>query len=219
MFDQDSDELNASDLKVYQAVRTFWNKKGYSPTYREIGQMCGIKTPSHVKYCVDNLVEKGWLYRIDGLARAIRLPDSIAKGFSRMPISGRIQAGNPIPPPGSDFDHFDSETFVEISTDNLRYPVEELYALEVKGDSMIDALINDGDVVIMRKTTQVNNGDMVAVWIHSTSETTLKRFYLEGDKVRLQPENPRFQPIILPAEDVLIQGVVVRLIRDFELKG
>jgi repressor LexA len=93
-------------------------------------------------------------------------------------------------------------------------PQEEgIYALKVQGTSMIDALITDGDVVVMRHTNTANNGDMIAAWLTDREETTLKRFFQEGDRVRLQPENQTMDPIYVDADKVQVQGRVVTVIR------
>ena len=91
----------------------------------------------------------------------------------------------------------------------------EVFALTVKGNSMIDAMIADGDIVLLRQTSTANNGDMVAVWLDEREETTLKRFYRENDMIRLQPENPTMQPIYVNAEHCQIQGRVVSVIRPY----
>jgi repressor LexA len=121
-------------------------------------------------------------------------------------------AGEPVPIP---------ETLAALSVEDTialtRDIVEEngpMYALEVKGDSMIDALIHDGDIVIMKRQSDVNNGDLVAAWLKNEKETTLKRFYRESsDLVRLQPANPTIQPIYVHASNLDIQGKVIAIVR------
>ncbi len=129
--------------------------------------------------------------------------------------AGRIVASAPAPVPGSDFSYYDTEASVEIARSLL--PVKdtsELYALEVQGDSMIDAMINDGDIVVMKKANEAKNGEMVAVWLNDKEETTLKYFYTEGKKVRLQPANPTMKPIIVDdPKTIEVQGKVVMVIR------
>ena len=108
-------------------------------------------------------------------------------------------AGEPIPVPASDFQYFDAEESVEIATSLMpaREKGKELFALEVQGNSMIDAMVNDGDIVVMKPAQDAKNGDMVAVWLPDKNETTLKYFYKERDGFRLQPANPSMKPIML----------------------
>ena len=119
----------------------------------------------------------------------------------------------PVPP--SDFSYFDADSMVDIASSLLpARDREKLFALEVKGDSMIDAMINDGDLVVMKPASEANNGDMVAVWLTDKDETTLKYYFQENKKVRLQPANPTMAPIIIENPDtVRIQGKVVMVIR------
>jgi repressor LexA len=121
--------------------------------------------------------------------------------------------------PSSDFNYYDQETGINIARSLLppREKMDDLFALEVQGDSMIDAMVNDGDIVIMRSINQAENGEMVAVWLTDRDETTLKYFFNENGKVRLQPANPTMKPIIIdnPAQ-VQVQGKVVLVIRRME---
>jgi repressor LexA len=134
-------------------------------------------------------------------------------------VMGRIVASAPVPVPASDFNYYDVETSVEIATSLLPTPEKnkQLFALEVDGDSMIDAMVNDGDFVIMKpvaSNAEVRNGEMVAVWLPSRDETTLKYFYKEKEGYRLQPANPTMQPIMIKKEEPLeIKGKVVMVIR------
>jgi repressor LexA len=131
----------------------------------------------------------------------------------RIPLVGQIVASEPVPVPGSDFSLFDPEEAIELTRDVVREDAE-LFALKVKGESMIDAMINDGDIVVMKPQPSPNNGELVAVWLEDKGETTLKRFFLEGDKVRLQPENSTMEPIIIDdPSTVVVQGRVVAVVR------
>jgi repressor LexA len=127
---------------------------------------------------------------------------------------GVIFASNPVPLPDTDFKYMGA---VDIARSMLppREKIDELFALEVRGDSMIDAMVNDGDIVIMRPVRgNVRNGEMVAVWLKDKQETTLKYFYKENGRIRLQPANPTMKPIYIdnPAT-VDVQGRVVMVIR------
>jgi repressor LexA len=137
-------------------------------------------------------------------------------GFQKVPIVGRIVAGKPVPVPASDFNYFDAESTVEIALGMLPEPQdfsEQLYALQVQGDSMVGDRVNDGDIVIMQPRQEARDGEMVAVWLADEDETTLKRFYREGDRIRLQPSNPTLDPIyITEGKTMEVQGVVVMII-------
>jgi repressor LexA len=134
----------------------------------------------------------------------------------RVPLLGRIAAGEPLPVPDSDFALMADET-IEL-TRGILGEAEGLYALQVQGDSMIDALVHDGDIVVMRHQQQVENGEMAAVWLKDHREVTLKRFYQEkGGRVRLQPANPTMRPIYIDdPRQVEVQGRVVMVIRQLQ---
>lgn len=159
-----------------------------------------------------------------GVAKAVRnvghaAQRSASELFS-IPVWGRIGASLPMPMPPSDgAPYFDPESTVEIARSLLpaREKPGDLFALEVDGLSMIDAMVNDGDIVIMKKTQNANNGEMVAVWLEDTDETTLKYFFKENGRVRLQPANPTMSPIYIDnPERVRIQGKVVMIVRRVE---
>ena len=132
----------------------------------------------------------------------------------RVPVLGRIVAGEPVPIPDESFSPLDIEESIALTRDIVQEQ-GPIYALQVKGDSMIDALIHDGDIVIMKRQTEANNGDLVAAWLKAEKETTLKRFYWEKGKnrVRLQPANPSMKPIYVHPSNVEIQGKVIAVIR------
>lgn len=139
------------------------------------------------------------------------------EGMLQIPILGRIVAGLPMPIPQSDFSLFDPESMVDVASSLLPgrdRSNKDLFALEVQGNSMIDAMVNDGDIIIMKRSNEARNGEMVAVWLNDRDETTLKYFYLENGRVRLQPANPTMQPIYVDdPTTVEIQGKVVMVIR------
>ena len=136
-----------------------------------------------------------------------------------IPVMGRIVASEPIPMPTSDMGYFDSESSIDIARSLLpaKEKAEDLFALEVQGDSMIDAMVNDGDIVIMKRTQQADNGEMVAVWLDDKDQTTLKYFYKRIKGIRLQPANPNMDPIFVenPAS-LRIMGKVVMVIRQMQ---
>jgi repressor LexA len=210
-------ELSSRQGQMLAFIREFLNTNGYPPSIREIGNAVSISSTSVVNYNLNILERKGFINRDRTVSRGIRLLDQVSESdqlpnrLLRIPLLGRIAAGHPIPVPGSDFSLFDGET-IELAR-GLLPEHEGLYALQVRGDSMIDALVNDGDIVVMMHQQHATNGDMVAVWIKDREETTLKHFYLEGDTVRLQPANPTMQPVRVLAANVEVQGKVVMVIR------
>jgi len=207
--------LSERQSKILSFLKTFTLDNGYPPTIREIGEAVGITSTSVVNYNLDALQRGGFIYRDRTVSRGIRLVDGLeeltgAVDLVRIPLLGRIAAGEPL---RVFSDGFDGETDTIELTRDLISNEEGVYALKVKGTSMIDALINDGDIVIMRHTETANNGDMVAAWLRDREETTLKRFFHEGSRIRLQPENQTMEPIYVDPAQVDIKGRVVAVIR------
>ena len=207
--------LSERQSKILSFLKTFTLDNGYPPTIREIGEAVGISSTSVVNYNLDALQRAGHIVRDRTVSRGIRLVEGLeeltgATDLVKIPLLGRIAAGSPIQVPEGAFDS-DTDT-IELTRD-LVSAEDGIYALKVQGTSMIDALINDGDIVVMRHTQTANNGDMVAAWLVDQEETTLKRFYHEGSRVRLQPENQAMQPIYVDANKVEVQGRVVAVFR------
>lgn len=205
--------------RILKFLEQFTDENGYPPTIREIGKAVGISSTSVVNYNLEALQRLGHIYRDRTVSRGIRLVEpssqpSLLQNLSdliKVPLLGRIAAGNPIPVPENA--HDPDTDMVDVTKEMVSNP-KDVYALKVQGQSMIDALINDGDIVIMRRTSTAENGDMVAAWLVDDEETTLKRFFHEGEQVRLQPENKTMQPIYVPSDRVEIQGRVVGVMRN-----
>ena len=206
-------QLSERQKRIMEFLREFISENRFPPTIREIGERVGITSTSVVKYNLDVLERENLIERDSDISRGIRLvADSLTEGI-RVPLLGKIAAGLPIPVPESDLALYDPELdSVELTRDIVK-DTRGIFALKVEGDSMIDALIHDGDVVLMRSQERVENGELAAVWLPDEEEATLKRFYLEGEQVRLQPENPTMQPMFFPAQDVEVKGKVVCVIR------
>jgi repressor LexA len=225
--------LGERHYHIMEYLLTFQNKKNYSPSIRQIGESIGVSSTSLVDYYLKQLEEQGYIERDANVSRSIRIlrplyaaggkaagmmrqAGSLLNDLVSLPLMGRIVASLPIPVPPSDLAYFDAESTVEIARSMLpqKEKVEELFALEVQGDSMIDAMVNDGDIVVMKQTKEAVNGDMVAVWLNDNDETTLKYFYKEKNSIRLQPANPTMQPIIINnPKQVRVMGKVVMVIR------
>jgi repressor LexA len=188
-------------------IRDFIREHDYPPSIRDIQDGCGISSTSVVDYNLKALERLGYIRRDREVSRAIELV-----GRARMrtvPVVGQIAAGQPIPVPAADtWSQQDFEEEIEV-TDQMTRGRENVFALRVKGTSMIDALVNDGDLVLMEQTAAWNDGDMVAVWLKDRQETTLKKIYHEGNRVRLQPANAAMDPIYADARDVEVQGKVL----------
>jgi repressor LexA len=217
--------LSERHVRVLEFLVKYQSENGRPPSIREIGDAAKISSTSVVNYYLEQLEKMGYIERDGRVSRGLRLNEKVNEvvqvvtDLMRVPVMGRIVAGEPIPVPASDFNYYDADTSVEIATSLLPTPEKnkQLFALEVQGDSMIDAMVNDGDMVIMKpvaSNAEVRNGEMVAVWIPSKDETTLKYFFKEKDGYRLQPANPTMGPIMINKEEPLeIKGKVVMVIR------
>ena len=202
-------ELSAKQSRIINFLREFLDDKGYPPTIRDIQNGCNISSTSVVEYNLRILEREGYIRRDREVSRGIELG---ARRIVRVPVIGVIAAGQPIPVPTSDTWSMEEAESLDL-TEELTRGKEGVYALRVKGTSMIDALIGDGDLVLMQQTTTAENGEMVAVWLKREKEATLKRFYLEPGRVRLQPANEQMEPFYTDPENVEIQGRVIGVIR------
>ena len=191
-------ELTTKESAVFDLIRRSI-EKGVIPSVREIGAELGIKSTSSVHRYLTSLEEKGYIERGDGLNRSIRLPGS---QVSHIPVLGVVTAGQPI---------LAVESVEEYIPVQLRGNSKELFALRVRGESMIKAGILDGDLIIARRTPTAQNGDIVVALIDD--EATVKRFYKENGGFRLQPENDTMEPIY--TDHLMILGRVVGLQREY----
>lgn len=214
------DDLSPRQQAILEFIRAFTDENGYPPSIREIGKDVGISSTSVVNYNLNVLEQRSYIERQRDISRGIRLaPDAEeaekAEPSLQIPLVGVIVAGYPVPVPDSDFAAFDEA--ISVTHDIVRGDTKDVYALRVQGDSMIDALINDRDIVIVKRQQEVRNGDMVAAWLKEEKETTLKYFYWEERDnrrmIRLQPANPAFEPIIVHPSNLEVQGKVVAVVR------
>ena len=191
-------------------------ENGIPPTVRDIQKACDISSTSVVDYNLDKLEQAGYINRRPDVARGIKILDQDGQPVSNAPrvqIVGAIAAGIPIPAWSTEASESSQEfDTVEVAPE-LQRQHGTLFALRVKGTSMIDALIDDGDVVIIKPSDTVNNGETVVAWLKEEEETTLKKFYAEGSQVRLQPANSTMDPIYCAADNVEVRGKVVSVIR------
>jgi repressor LexA len=237
--------LSERQRKILQFIVGFVSENEFPPTIREIGEQVGISSTSVVNYNLAKLEELGLISRRKEVSRGLALNwdrlnelapslamsaassapmpslknssqgrnDSYIPAMLRIPVLGAIAAGQPIQVEARAPETTDD--FVELP-DGMIKARGPLFALRVKGDSMIDASVLNGDIVVLRQQETANDGDMVAAWIEGDEETTLKYLYQEGRNVRLQPANPAYAPIIRPANKVRINGRVVYIVRSLD---
>jgi repressor LexA len=208
-------DLSPKQQSILRFIRQFIEDHDYPPSIRQIQDGCAISSTSVVDYNLKKLEGDGYIRRDREVSRAIEL---LERGGRRprtlaVPIIGQIAAGQPIPVPTADtWSNLDYSESIEVTRDMVGAR-RNVYGLRVKGTSMIDALVNDGDIVLMEASNTADNGDMVAVWLKREQEATLKRFYHEGARIRLQPENEAMAPIYTDPADVEVQGKVLGTIR------
>jgi repressor LexA len=204
------EDLTKRQQEVLDFIYEFVEENGYPPSHEEIQFEVGLSSKSHVHFYLKALEREGYIERAPNIPRGIRLTSKSGRGrfagIIKVPFLGQIAAGEPIS--FSDIGHETIKLTRDIVSDG-----GGLYALRVKGDSMIDALVNDGDIVVMQHRQEASNGEMVAVRLKDRDETTLKRFYREQDRVRLQPANPTMSALYVHPANVEIQGKVVAVIR------
>ncbi len=209
-------KLSSKQGRILQFICDFIEEHGYPPTVRDVQQACDISSTSVVDYNLNILQREGYIRRAPEISRGIEVLNGPTRqaGTSGIPLLGYIAAGQPLPVLSSeDWNQSDPIEMVEVPTKLLKGE-RDLYALRVRGTSMIDAFIDDGDVVLIQPTTSVRNGDMVVAWLKKDKEATLKRLFYEGQRVRLQPANSQMKPIFAAPSDVEVQGKVVMVLRD-----
>lgn len=219
-------KLSTRQQNILKFMFRYMESNGYPPTIREIGEACNINSTSVVNYNLNKLVDAGYLERSDKVSRGLRIIAPIpgmnstkrvvrtASNINNVPIVGRIAAGEPISLPDDSGHHIDDDDVISVPAMLLNgYDESEVFALTVHGDSMIDAMIQDGDIVILRRQNTANNGEMVAAWLPNDNETTLKHFFNEQDQIRLQPAHPSYEPIMVHPANCQIKGKVLSVIR------
>ena len=194
-------KLTKSERRVYEYLCEYIDENGYSPSVRDICTALGFASSSTVHLYLSRLEEKGYIEKEQKKSRSFR---PILK--SGIPLLGRVHAGLPV---GVEEN---AEEYIDFDASVLPYPKNELFALLVVGDSMIDAGIFEGDTLIVRKGGDPADGDIVVAM--SDGEVTVKTFYRENGHFRLQPENKKYAPIIV--KELTVLGIVVTLVRRFK---
>ncbi len=193
------DEKRAEILEFVTGKVT---EEGYVPSVREICKAVGLSSPATVHYHLNQLCEEGLISKEPNKKRFIRLSGTSGNGsFVKVPVVGRVTAGQPIL--AQEF----IEDYIQVPTDHIRG--RETFALTVRGDSMVNAGILDGDIIIVLRTPVAEDGEIVVALLGD--EATVKRFYRDGRRIRLQPENDAYAPIY--ADEVQILGKVIALHR------
>ncbi|MEJ2715698.1 MAG: transcriptional repressor LexA [Deltaproteobacteria bacterium] len=199
--------LTKKQRQVYDFIKRFIEENRYAPSYEEIAQGLGLSSVSTVHVHIENLAQKGYLRKKWNANRSIDIQEGHRPLASpvELPLEGRIAAGEPI------------EAIEDVET--IAVPADligrnETYVLQVKGDSMVDDHVLDGDFVIVEKRPVPADGEMVVALIRG-GEVTLKRFHRERNKIRLEPANPAYSPMIFDENEVRIQGVVIGILRKY----
>jgi repressor LexA len=196
--------LTRRQKEIYEFVRSFLETEGYAPSLEEIASHFGLSSVATVHKHIQNLVEKGLLRKSWNRSRSIELAERLSPPV-RIPLLGRVAAGQPI-------EAIQVEDSITVSSDLVGN--RSCFALQVQGDSMVEDHILDGDVVVLESRRAARNGETVVALVHR-DEATLKRFYLDGGKVRLVPAHPSLRPMEFPTEEIEVQGVVIGLLRRY----
>ncbi len=219
--------LSKRQQHMLRFMHDYTRDRGFPPSIREIGEECDIGSTSVVNYNLNKLVDAGYIVRSGKVSRGLRIVAAIPgvtaaprvigmPAPSRVALVGRIAAGEPISLPDDIGHHIDEDDYIAVPPQLLGgFDEGEVFALTVRGDSMVDSMIQDGDIVILRRQNTADNGEMVAAWLPDDNETTLKHFYREADNIRLQPANTAYAPLYVHPANCEIKGRVLSVMRNF----
>jgi len=205
--------LTPKRKQILDFVAAFIRERGYAPSVRDVAVGADMASSNAAHFHLDILEKQGYIKRARDISRGIALTGQYGDAGS-IPVLGTIAAGQPIPVPSADAWSVVPEDTVRLPED-LTGSLENIYALRVKGTSMIDSMIDDGDIVLMQPATTVENGEVAAVWLKDRQEVTLKKIYRERGRICLKPANKQMKPIYCKPDDVEIQGKVVAVLRKF----
>ena len=196
--------LTARQREIYEFLKDKIVNRGYGPTVREIGAQFGIRSPNGVMCHLKALEKKGLITRESHMSRAIQLTEPL-RGATSLPLAGQIAAGSPVL----------AEEQTEVVDFAALFSGDDHFCLKVKGESMVEDGIHDGDLIIVERRQTAETGQTVVALIDG-NEATVKRFHRQqGGKIRLEPANSSMEPMIFPEEDVQIQGVLIGLLRKY----
>jgi repressor LexA len=199
--------LTRRQRQVLDVIREFIDSNGYSPSLEEIGGKLGLSSVATAHKHVSHLVQKGYVRRTWNQNRSIEIVDSgDGPAAVRLPLCGTIAAGAPL-------EAIQTSEGLNVPGELVRDAANS-FVLQVRGSSMINEQIRDGDFVIIERRKVARDGETVVALIEG-AEATLKRFYRDGARVRLEPANPQMKPIVVPADDLEVQGVVIAVIRKY----
>jgi repressor LexA len=198
--------------RILDFIGRFLDERGYAPTVRDIARGCNISTPSVVQYHLNMLEEQGLIRRDPEVFRSIQLVERKQEAIWHIPLLGTIAAGRPIPVPAPDAWTATPEETIQL-TGELTQDRKDVYALRVKGTSLVDAFVDDGDIVLIQPASTVEDGELAAVWLKNQQEVTLKKLYREKGRIRLQPANREMKPMYFRPEEIEIQGKVTAVLR------
>ena len=199
------ERLTSNEEMIFNYIKEAINERGYSPSVRDIQISLGIKSTSTAQLYIEKLEKKGYIRKENGRSRSIRITVPSAMG-DLVPLVGRVTAGMPI------LAEENFEGYIRFAAETVHCKQDDLFALRVTGQSMIEAGILDGDIVIVKKESYSDNGRIVVALIED--EATVKTFYKEDGHYRLQPENKTMDPIIV--DEVALLGIVVASFRQYE---
>jgi repressor LexA len=207
-------EISEKQRKILGFLQKYIAQNGYPPSIRDIQSACNISSTSVVDYNLNALEKEGYIRRTPEISRGIELSVRVTRQgrWATFPVLGYIVAGEPVPVPQADSWHQPPLGSISLPQELVKNK-KGVYALKVRGTSMIDALIDDGDTVLVQQTKVARDGDMVVVWLKKEMESTLKKIYFQEQKVRLQPANILMKPIYTSPDNIEIQGKVVAVIR------
>lgn len=199
------EKLTPKEQLVYDFIVDTIRREGYSPSVRDITQAVNMKSTSTVHHYINRLEAKGYIQKESGKSRTLRVENKEQETSDKIPVLGRVAAGQPI----LATENF--EGYVDYHVNKRRYNIDNLFALIIKGESMIEAGIMNGDTVIVERTSYARNGDIVIALVGD--EATCKEFYREDGHYRLQPKNSTMDPIIV--KDVVLLGKVIASYRNY----
>ncbi len=211
-------KLSEKQRRIIKYIDRFLGEKGYPPSIRDIQKGCDISSTSVVDYNLNILENRGLINRHADVSRGIQLltKSPATERLVAVPVIGMIAAGAPIPVPTPDTWDVAAVSDTMGVSQELTQGKDDIYALRVKGMSMVDALINDGDIILMQHVSSIENGQMAAVWLKEEKEVTLKKIYIESDRIRLQPANSQMQPFYTSPDNIEIQGRVIAVLRQMD---
>jgi repressor LexA len=199
--------LTKRQKEILDYVESFLDAHGYSPSFEEIAGFFGYRSLATVHEHLSNLEDKGYIRKNYNESRSIELVGSRGGGVAELQLAGTVAAGEPI-------EAIEDREHLTVPEDMIAGSSAEHYVLRVRGDSMIDEQIRDGDYVVVESRDDAHDGETVIALVDG-EEATMKKYYREGPRVRLQPANPSLEPMLLDEERVRVRGVVVGVIRKY----